>query len=117
MEHLVRMLPMMMASRSVQVPDSHSGMRIPVEGKGQAAPVLHHGRKNPVISPLLPPWDTSEPRKQQLLQQLPPALNPGLPDKTQTRAKTVPNLPLTSQRTQVPLNQAAGLNRAFFRAM
>lgn len=27
------MLPMMMASRSVQVPDSHRGMRIPVEGE------------------------------------------------------------------------------------
>lgn len=35
MEHLVRMLPMMMASRSVQVPDSHSGMRIPGRGKRQ----------------------------------------------------------------------------------
>lgn len=29
MEHLVRMLPMMMASLSVHVPDSHSGSRIP----------------------------------------------------------------------------------------
>lgn len=33
MEHLVRMLPMMMASRSVQVPDSHRGMRMPAEGE------------------------------------------------------------------------------------
>lgn len=32
-EHLVRMLPMMMASLRVQVPDSHSGIRIPAEGK------------------------------------------------------------------------------------
>lgn len=33
MEHLVMMLPTMMASRRVQVPDSHSGMRIPEEGQ------------------------------------------------------------------------------------
>ena len=33
MEHLVMMLPTMMASRRVQVPDSHSGIRMPGEGQ------------------------------------------------------------------------------------
>lgn len=46
MEHLLRMLPMMMASLSVQVPDSHSGMRIPGDGDSQA-PTTSIPRHNP----------------------------------------------------------------------
>lgn len=40
MEHLARMLPMMMASRSVHVPDSHSGIRIPVEEEEESGRTL-----------------------------------------------------------------------------
>lgn len=56
MEHLLRMLPMMMASLSVHVPDSQSGMRIPGDGDSQdpissthstAQPLLPEPRKSP----------------------------------------------------------------------
>lgn len=63
MEHLVRMLPMMMASRSVQVPDSHRGMRIPVEEEESGTAFLNRSRQNPVIMSLLLSQDTSDPRK------------------------------------------------------
>ena len=63
MEHLVRMLPMMMASRSVQVPDSHRGMRIPAEGEESGTACLHRSRQNPAIKPLLLSQNASDPRK------------------------------------------------------
>lgn len=66
MEHLVRMLPMMMASRSVQVPDSHRGMRIPaeVEESGTACLKLQQVELwDAGLSPLLLSQDTSNPRK------------------------------------------------------
>lgn len=62
MEHLVRMLPMMTASLSVHVPDSHSGMRIPGNGDSQAPTTFIH-RQSPGAQPLLP-----DPRKSPLLQ-------------------------------------------------
>lgn len=49
MEHLVRMLPMIMASRSVQVPDSHSGMRIPVGGEELGTTGHHLSRQSCVV--------------------------------------------------------------------
>ena len=69
MEHLVRMLPMMMASRSVQVPDSQSGMRIPAEGEESGAAGLNRSGQHPATEPLLPTQDAFDLGKQRLLRQ------------------------------------------------
>lgn len=54
MEHLVRMLPMMTASRSVQVPDSHRGMRIPAEGEESGTACLKLQQAEPRDTGLSP---------------------------------------------------------------
>lgn len=59
MEHLARMLPMMMASRSVQVPDSHSGIRIPVEEEEESGRTLQLRPFSHPRAQLTAGWDSS----------------------------------------------------------
>jgi len=101
MEHLVRMLPMMMASRSVQVPDSQSGMRIPAEGEESGAAGLNRSGQHPATEPLLPTQDASTPGNSGSSASLPPnALS--LPGKTKIRPETDRNPPATSKSSQTP---------------